>query len=222
MHNLKCCTMQINVFVSKKHIRIFILLIIPSMILSLAVYRSAAYSKSGSVNINSNNTSENVLSTLFSFEKFKKNNPYHYSVQANRFPSFKNKSTGATLYKVNFRHKISSDTKSSTTNTYISNNYKPFYRKKTKRNEPENLNTTYIPPFASKVLIAYIDVSDRKPFDDAIAQNQDNGRMGAPFEDDPDFPDDPGDLPVGEGLWIMLLFISIYSFFNIISKNSAT
>jgi hypothetical protein len=212
--------MQINVFVNKKHIRIFILLIIPSMILSLAVYRSAGYSKSGSVNINSNNTSENVLSTLFSSEKFK--NPYHYSAQTNRFPSFKNQSTKTSLYKVNFLHKLSFKAKSATINIYNYNNYKPFHRKKTKRNEPESLKTTYITPFTSKALIAYIDVSDRKPFENAITQNQDNGRMSAPFEDDPDFPDDPGDLPVGEGLWIMLLFISIYSFFNIITKNSAT
>ncbi len=60
------------------------------------------------------------------------------------------------------------------------------------------------------------DYTQRKPFEetDVSMLSSQNRPMRAPAEDDPPFPGDPGQMPVGDGLGFLLLAAAGYAFYK--------
>lgn len=70
-----------------------------------------------------------------------------------------------------------------------------------------------------------VDYTQRKPFEetDVSMLSSQNRPMRAPTEDDPPFPGDPGQMPVGDGLGFLLLAAAGYAFYKMKkSKTSKT
>lgn len=72
------------------------------------------------------------------------------------------------------------------------------------------------PNFPLLMQPSYEHYSERKPFDNEQASFV--GRQRAPFESDPDFPSDPGDMgaPLGAGNWILIILGMVYAAFKFI------
>jgi hypothetical protein len=102
--------------------------------------------------------------------------------------------------------------------TYHSNiNYSPIvsqyngakYNRKSKETATAIAPLSF-PKFSLLMQPSYEHYSERKPFDNEQASIV--GRQRAPFESDPDFPSDPGDMgaPIGPGNWMLIILGWIY------------
>lgn len=69
--------------------------------------------------------------------------------------------------------------------------------------------------FALLVQTNYAHYSERKPFDNEQASFEVRPQR-APFSDNPDFPSDPGDMPLGPGNWALVMLGAIYALYKYI------
>ncbi|NLJ21237.1 MAG: hypothetical protein GX429_09020 [Bacteroidales bacterium] len=72
------------------------------------------------------------------------------------------------------------------------------------------------PESSERSFFSVPDYTQRKPFEetDVSMLSPTTKPMRAPMEDDPPFPGDPGDLPVGDGLGLLLLAAAGYAFYK--------
>lgn len=91
------------------------------------------------------------------------------------------------------------------------------YRSIIKNNESTASTTQTMVIALSKTAIqpAYAHFSERKPFDNEQASIN-SGPQRAPFELDPAFPSDPGDMPLGHGHWVLVILGAIYALYKYI------
>lgn len=89
------------------------------------------------------------------------------------------------------------------------------YRTKRKTEKSENISTlSLLTPWqlGASMQPTYQTLSERKPFEETQALA--NGPQRAALAGDPAFPDDPGDMPLGTGNWLLLALGMLYAVFK--------
>ncbi len=101
----------------------------------------------------------------------------------------------------------SSKTIHSTQNFILTNNTNTTLNQK----KESNIKTEYL-TYALRLTLQQPNIShfsERKPFEETQQANDIN-KQRAPFESNPPFPSDPGDMPLGSGTTVFILLSSIY------------
>ncbi len=116
--------------------------------------------------------------------------------------------------------KVSESNKTYRSNISFYPSESPFKGVKQKSRSEETataIATLGFPKFTLLMQSSYEHFGERKPFDNEQASFTDRHR--APFESNPDFPSDPGDMPLGAGNWVLVIMGVAYGWIKYFVKS---